>query len=69
MGLAISRMADQQIELERKVTKAHSRLNQAAIDFKGLDTRVTTLEKKLSPASLISDKQAEEIPGTVKALA
>jgi hypothetical protein len=62
MGLAIARMAEQQIEMEQ-------RLNKAAQVFTGFDRRLTAVEKKLSPAMLISDDQAATISSTVKALA
>lgn len=69
MGLAIVKMAEEQIELERNVNRAHSRLDQAALAFKALDQRVTGIEKKLTPASRISDEQAAEVSQAVKALA
>ncbi len=69
MGLAIVKMAEEQIELERNVNRAHSRLDQAAIVVKALDQRLTTVEKKLNPARLITDDQASEVSQAVKALA
>lgn len=69
MGLAIVKMAEEQIEMERNITRAHTRLDQAALAFKALDQRVTGIEKKLTPASLINDEQASEVSQAVKALA
>ncbi len=62
MGLAIARMAEQQIEMEQ-------RLNKAAKVFTSFDRRLTTVEKRLSPASHVTEEQAETISSTVKALA
>lgn len=69
MGLAIAQMAEQQMEMERNVTRAHSRLDQAALAFKALDQRVTGIERKLTPGTLITDEQASEVSQAVKALA
>lgn len=69
MGLAIVKMAEEQMELERNVNRAHSRLDQAAIVVKALDQRLTNVEKKLTPASHITDDQAAEISVVVKSLA
>ncbi len=69
MGLAIAQMAEQQMELERNVNRAHTRLDQAAFAFKALDQRLTGIEKKLTPSGLITDEQASEVSQAVKALA
>ncbi len=69
MGLAIAQMAEQQMEMERNVTRAHTRLDQAALAFKALDQRVTGIEKRLTPTSLITEEQATEVSQAVKALA
>src|SRR5882762_1741505 len=61
-ALAIAQLAEQQIEMEQ-------RLNKAAKVFTQFDRRLTTVEKKLSPAALVTEDQAEEISSTVKALA
>jgi hypothetical protein len=62
MGLAIAHMAEQQIEMEQ-------RLNKAAKVFTSFDRRLSTVEKRLSPATLVTEEQAETISSTVKALA
>src|SRR5260370_10449414 len=65
-ALAVAQLAEQQMEMEGRLTK---RLDKAAEVFIGFDRRLGTLEKKLSPAALITDEQAEEISSTVKDLA
>lgn len=65
-ALAVAQLAEQQMEMEGRLTK---RLDKAAEVFIGFDRRLGTLEKKLSPAALVTDSQAEEISSTVKALA
>jgi P22_AR N-terminal domain/ORF6C domain len=65
-ALAVAQLAEQQMEMEQKFTQ---RLDKAAEVFVSFDRRLGTLEKKLSPAILITDEQAETISSTVKALA
>ena len=65
-ALAVAQLAEQQMEMESRLTK---RLDNAVKVFIGFDRRLGTLEKKLSPAALITDEQAEEVSSTVKALA
>lgn len=69
MGLAIAQMAEQQMELERNVNRAHSRLDQAALVVKSLDQRLSNVERKLNPSTRITDEQAAEVSQAVKALA
>lgn len=66
MGLAIVKLAEEQMALEKRLS---SRLDQAALAFKALDARVSGLERKLKPTSLITDEQASEVSQAVKALA
>src|SRR6266487_1000332 len=66
MGLAIARMAEQQIEIEQRL---NSRLDRAAQVVGDIQRRLSIVERRLHPQSLISDEQAEEISTTVKALA
>jgi hypothetical protein len=63
MGLAIARMAEQQMLFEQGLAAAHSRLDQAALVVGGLQKRVSTLEKRLSP-----DEQAAEISNRMRDL-
>lgn len=65
-AIAIAQLAEQQIQMEQNLTK---RLDKAAEVFTGFEHRLGTLEKKLSPAALITEEQAETISSTVKALA
>lgn len=65
-ALAVAQLAEQQMEMEGRLTK---RLDKAAEVFIGFDRRLGMLENKLSPAALVTDSQAEEISSTVKALA
>jgi P22_AR N-terminal domain/ORF6C domain len=65
-ALAVAQLAEQQMEMEQHLT---SRLDKAAEVFIGFEHRLGTIEKKLSPAMLVSDEQAETISSTVKALA
>lgn len=66
MGLAIVRMAEQQIEMEQRV---NARLDRAAKVVGDIQRRLTTVERKLTPSLLITDEQAEEVSAAVKALA
>jgi hypothetical protein len=65
-ALAVAQLAEQQLQMEQHLTK---RLDKAAEVFISFEHRLGTLEKKLSPAALITDEQAETIASTVKALA
>jgi len=65
-GLAVAKLAEQQIEMEKRLTK---RLNKAAQVFTSFDSRLGTLEHKLSPAAHVTEEQAETISSSVKALA
>jgi hypothetical protein len=66
MGFAIAHLAEQQIAMEQNV---NSRLDQAGKLFNQFQKRLGVLENKLSPSSLITDEQAEEVSAAVKALA
>jgi hypothetical protein len=68
MGLAIVKMAEEQIVLERNVNRAHSRLDQAALVVGDIQRRLGVVEKKLSPPAFITEDQAVEISQRVKAL-
>ncbi len=69
MGLAIVRMAEEQIEFERRLTTTEGRLDQAAVVVGDLNRRVASLEQKMAPAALISEDQAGQISQAVKAVA
>lgn len=66
MGLAIAHMAEQQIEMEQRV---NARLDRAAKVVGDIHRRLGLVERKLTPATLVTDAQAEEISGSVKSLA
>lgn len=66
MGLAIARMAEQQIELEQRL---NTRIDRAAKVVGDIQRRLGVVERKLLPATLITDEQAEEVSASVKALA
>lgn len=69
MGLAIARMAEQQIELANRVDIHENRLNTAAHVVSGLIKRVSAIEEKVAPGALITETQSEQISDRVKALA
>ena len=69
MGLAIARMAEQQIEIERRTAATEQRLDNAAAYVQSLNQRLTVVEKRTAPQQVISDEQAEEVASAVKALA
>jgi hypothetical protein len=66
MGLAIARLAEQQMEMELRLT---TRLDRAAQVVGDIQRRLARVETRLHPKALVTDEQAEEISGAVKALA
>ncbi len=66
MGLAIAHMAQQQIELEQRLT---TRIDRAAKVVGDIQRRLGVVEHRLTPATLITDAQAEEVSASVKSLA
>ena len=66
MGLAIARMAEQQIEMEQRLS---ARLDRASVVVGDIQRRLRVVEGKLHPAILITDEQTEEVSASVKALA
>ena len=69
MGLAIVRMAEQQLALENRVSTTETRLDRAALFFTDLNRRLSTVERRITPASHITEEQAAEVSALVKALA
>jgi hypothetical protein len=65
-GLAIVHLAEQQIEMEQRLT---TRLDRAAHVVGDIQRRLGAVEKKLAPPAYITDEQAEHVSATVKALA
>ena len=83
LGRAITRMAEQQMELQRQQAALAGRMDAAARIIRGVqgtldtvvgqlatvDVRVGLLEDRLRPGAAIDDAQATEISNRVKALA
>ncbi len=66
MGLAIVRMAEQQIEIEQRL---NSRLDRAAAVVGNIQRRLSVVERRLSPPEYVTDEMATNIALAVKALA
>jgi hypothetical protein len=64
MGLAIAQMAEQQIEVERRLATTEDRLerglNRAAVVFGRMDQRLTAVERRIK-AGPLTEEQAREI--------
>ncbi len=69
MGMAIVRLAEEQMEFERRLVTRESRLERAAVVYGDLTRRVTTLEQKLAPSAAVSEDQASQLSQGVKAVA
>lgn len=69
IGIALQRLAEEQMQLDRRVTTTENRLDRAASVVGELARRVGQLEARVSPASLVSEEQAAEIAAQVRALA
>ena len=66
MGLAIARMAEQQIEIEQRL---NTRLDRAAVVVGNINRRLSAVERRLSPPEYVTDDMATAIMLAVKALA
>ena len=69
MGRAITRMAEEQLELRRRMDTAARAFQGMRKDITDVQVRLGVLEDKLSPAAYISEAQAAEVSSQVKALA
>ena len=83
MGRAITRMAEQQIELQRQQQALTQRMDGAARVIRGVqqdvqglqghltdvEVRLGVLEDRLHPAASVTDEQATQVSNQVKALA
>ena len=69
MGLAIARMAEEQIEFDNRLTNTEGRLDQAAIVVADVRRRLTAVEQRLSPGRAITDDQASQLSQAVKTIA
>jgi hypothetical protein len=68
MGLAIAQMAEQQIEVERRLATTEDRLDKAAVFVGSLGKRLTAVERQIRSGSLTKE-QAREIKRRVNKLA
>jgi hypothetical protein len=68
MGRAIMQMAEQQIEVERRVATTENRLDKAAVFVGSLGKRLTAVERQIRAGSL-TEEQAVEIKKRVNQIA
>ncbi|MBC8162411.1 MAG: ORF6C domain-containing protein [Roseiflexaceae bacterium] len=69
MGRAITQMAQEQIEQRRRMDSAARLVRGLQTDVVDIQVRLGVLEDKVNPATYITDVQAAEVSGKVKALA
>jgi ferredoxin-thioredoxin reductase catalytic subunit len=69
MGLAIVRLAEEQMEFERRLDKTDSAVQETAVVVDGLQKRVEELEARTGPDKHVTDEQASQISQAVKAVA
>lgn len=69
MGRAIVRMAEEQMELRRRMDAAAHAFQGMRRDITDVQVRLGMIEDKLAPAAYISEAQAAEVSNQVKALA
>jgi len=69
MGLAIARMAEEQLEFEQRLTTSEERVDQAVTVVGDLTQRVATLEERIAPGEAVTNEQASQISQAVKAVA
>ena len=62
IGIALTRRAEQQIELEHKQT-TDQRLDRGAAVVGDIQKRLAVVEKRTAPQEVITDEQAEEVAG------
>lgn len=68
MGLAIARMAEQQMALDTRVQSIDVRLDRAAIVVRDLDRRIRGVERYTGADATVTEAQAAEIAMAVKAV-
>src|SRR6266567_1470830 len=66
MGLAIARMAEQQMEIEQRL---NTRIDRAAAVVGNIQRQLSVVERRLSPPEYVTDEMATNIALAVKALA
>lgn len=59
LGLAIARMAEEQIEFDHRLGAAENRLDHAAIVVSDVRRRLTAVEQRLTPGRAITDDQTD----------
>ncbi len=69
MALAIARLAEEQIEFDRRLISTETRLYKAAAVVGDMQKRLTAVEQKLAPGTAVTDEQAMQISQAVKAIA
>lgn len=69
MGLAIVRLAEEQMEFDRRLDKTDSVVQETAVVVDGLQKRVQALETRTDPGEDISEEQASQVSQAVKAIA
>ena len=69
MGLAIARLAEEQIEFDRRLVSTETRLDTAAAVVGDVQKRLTAVEQKLASDTAVTDEQAMQISQAVKAIA
>ncbi len=69
MGLAIVRMAEEQMEFDRRLGVQEGRMDQAAVIVGDLRKRVASIEQQFRPSTAVTDEQASQISQAVKAVA
>ncbi len=69
MGLAIARMAEQQLEQEQRLATTNKRLDVAGAIINQMDKRLGEVERRMSPPNYVTDEMATNITQSVKALA
>jgi hypothetical protein len=69
MGLAIARMAEQQLEQEQRLVATNKRLDVAGAIINQMDLRLGEVERRINPPQYVTDEMATAITLAVKALA
>lgn len=69
MALAIARLAEEQIEFDRRLVSTETRLDTAAAVVGDVQKRLTAVEQKLASDTAVTDEQAMQISQAVKAIA
>lgn len=68
MGLAIARLAEQQMALDNRVQTIDARLDRAALIVRDLDRRMQEVERHTGMGAAVTEAQASEIAMAVKAV-